>query len=149
MSEQIGPMLPHPNRKAIAIWDPATGRIKQTVFVTKADAEGQHIAWPGHESLDVTKHVIEHGHHPHPNRHAIDVKTKKVIALVHTLDELRAKKLHEIDMAFRADVHHGLHHSEDFTAHRADARKKLADLNARVTKAKTAAAFAAIEWGKP
>lgn len=60
----------------IAVFHRETGAIRQIVTCLKRDADRQHQAFANHDYQDIT----DQAHlNPHPDRHTICLKTKKLL----------------------------------------------------------------------
>jgi len=129
----------------VAVFDPATGKIKQIVGCARQHMHEQHNAFPGHDWVEITG---QH-HAPHPNKHAIHPATKRLMVRPVDISERKACKLLELEQECRGVIHASLMDPAitDWHAFRAAALAKLENLRGAVDSATDAAGVAAICWG--
>lgn len=101
------------SQRVIAIWDTATGLIRQVTKCLEADAVVQHLAWPGHDYLDVTEACPD----ATPASHMVDPGTLQIVPRSAPLAERQAAKLDEMSRACAAAIIAGFHSSALGSSH--------------------------------
>jgi len=129
----------------VAVFDPATGKIRQIVSCARQHAHQQHHEFPGHDFVDVTG---QH-HRPHPDKHAIHLGTKRLMVKPIDLDEVRLAKRKELEGACRSAIHTAMMDPavDDFMAFRTHRLSLLAALLAKLDSATDVAGVHSINWG--